>query len=72
MMSMFVRSITAANMFPFTLQTVCECVYGEQSSMRLRQAGMEYAVWVFKHARTQQLASMGPVILQALLKYVCV
>lgn len=35
--------------------------------MRLKQAGMEFAVWVFKHAATEQLRDAAPVILQRLL-----
>ena len=35
--------------------------------MRLKQAGMEFAVWVFKHASAGQLQAAAPKILQALL-----
>jgi proteasome component ECM29 len=51
----FVRSIAAANAFPATVQTVSECVYGPRSNVRLKQQGMELAVWVFKHADLFQL-----------------
>jgi Proteasome stabiliser len=49
-------------------QVIFACVYGADTTLRLKQAGMEYAVWVFKHAADAQLAPMAPVVLQGLLR----
>ncbi|XP_059624994.1 uncharacterized protein LOC132268214 [Cornus florida] len=68
LMSIFCRSITAANSFPSTLQCIFGCIYGIGTTSRLKQAGMEFTVWVFKHAKVEQLKLMGPVILTAILK----
>ncbi|XAR59596.1 hypothetical protein NMG60_11015485 [Bertholletia excelsa] len=68
LMSIFCRSITAANSFPSTLQCIFGCIYGSGTTVRLKQLGMEFTVWVFKHARTDQLNLMGPVILSGILK----
>ncbi|ERM99116.1 proteasome-associated protein ECM29 homolog isoform X2 [Amborella trichopoda] len=68
LMSVFSRSITAANSFPSTLQCVFGCLYGSGTTSRLKQLGMEFTVWVFKHATMDQLKFMGPVILSGLLK----
>ncbi|XP_058196346.1 uncharacterized protein LOC131312529 isoform X1 [Rhododendron vialii] len=68
LMSVFCRSITAANSFPSTLQCIFGCIYGSGTTSRLKQMGMEFTVWVFKHARIDQLKLMGPVILNGIVK----
>ncbi|KAF3545684.1 hypothetical protein DY000_02010565 [Brassica cretica] len=84
LMSGFCRSIAAANSFPATLQCIFGCMYGMLSNichtykiglssgsgttLRLKQMGMEFTVWVFKHGKIDQLKLMGPVILNAILK----
>lgn len=68
LMSLFVRSVAAANMFPSTVQTVSECMYGSGTNMRLKQQGMEFLFWVFKHAAEDQLKAIGPSMLQNLLQ----
>ncbi|GAB2277082.1 hypothetical protein Dimus_011791 [Dionaea muscipula] len=67
-MLVFCRSITAANSFPSTLQCIFGCVYGTGTTSRLKQLGMEFAFWVFKHARMDQLKIMGPLILTGIIK----
>ncbi|KAK6925530.1 Proteasome component Ecm29 [Dillenia turbinata] len=69
LMSTFCHSITAANSFPSTLQCIFGCIYGNETTSRLKQLGMEFTVWVFKHARPDQLKLMGPVILNGILNY---
>ena len=49
-------------------QTVTVCLYGQSTTPRLRQAGMEFAVWVFKHAAPAQLAPAAPSILDGCLQ----
>ncbi|KAK3136068.1 hypothetical protein QOZ80_5BG0427580 [Eleusine coracana subsp. coracana] len=68
LMSVFCRSIAAANAFPYTLQCIFGCIYGIGTTSRLKQLGMEFTVWVFKHAVTDQLKLMGPVILSGILR----
>ncbi|XP_060667830.1 uncharacterized protein LOC107410333 isoform X2 [Ziziphus jujuba] len=68
LMSIFCRSLTAANSFPSTLQCIFSCIYGNDTTSRLKQLGMEFTVWVFKHSNINQLKLMGPVILNAILK----
>lgn len=68
LMSIFCRSITAANSFPLTLQCIFGCIYGSNTTSRLKQLGMEFTVWVFKHGTMDQLRLMGPVILTGILK----
>ncbi|TVU50781.1 hypothetical protein EJB05_02171 [Eragrostis curvula] len=67
LMSVFCRSIAAANAFPYTLQCIFGCIYGSGTTSRLKQLGMEFTVWVFKHAVTDQLKLIGPVILSGIL-----
>ncbi|KAL9260866.1 Proteasome adapter and scaffold protein ECM29-like protein [Drosera capensis] len=67
-MLVFCRSITAANSFPMTLQCIFGCIYGTGTTSRLKQLGMEFAFWVFKHARIDQLKVMGPLILTGIIK----
>ncbi|TVT99496.1 hypothetical protein EJB05_55165 [Eragrostis curvula] len=68
LMSVFCRSIAAANAFPYTLQCIFGCIYGSGTTSRLKQLGMEFTVWVFKHAVTDQLKLIGPVILSGILR----
>lgn len=68
LMSVFTRSIVAANAFPSTLQCVFDCIYGPGTTMKLKHAGMEFAVWIFKHASDDQLKPMAQIILSGLLK----
>ncbi|KAB2615279.1 proteasome-associated protein ECM29-like protein [Pyrus ussuriensis x Pyrus communis] len=68
LISIFCRSITAANSFPATLQCIFGCIYGSDTTSRLKQLGMEFTVWVFKHSKIDQLKLMGPVILSGILK----
>ena len=49
------------------LQAIYEYLYGRGTTGRLKQAGMEFAVWTFKHGASSQLEEAGPGILQALL-----
>ncbi|KAK6235429.1 hypothetical protein SCA6_010766 [Theobroma cacao] len=68
LMAVFCRSITAANSFPSTLQCIFGCIYGTGTTSRLKQLGMEFTVWVFKHSKLDQLKLMGPLILNGILK----
>jgi proteasome component ECM29 len=68
LMSVFTRSIVAANAFPSTLQCVFDCIYGPETTMKLKHAGMEFAVWIFKHASDDQLKPMAQIILNGLVK----
>lgn len=68
LMSVFTRSIVAANAFPSTLQCVFDCIYGAGTTMKLKHAGMEFAVWIFKHASDEQLKPMAQIILNGLVK----
>ncbi|KXG27681.1 proteasome-associated protein ECM29 homolog isoform X1 [Sorghum bicolor] len=68
LMSVFCRSVAAANAFPHTLQCIFGCIYGSGTTSRLKQLGMEFTVWVFKHAVADQLKLIGPVILSGILR----
>ncbi|PRW21127.1 proteasome-associated ECM29-like protein isoform X1 [Chlorella sorokiniana] len=68
LLSLFCRSVAAANCFPHSLTTVTVCLYSPQTTPRLRQGGMEFAVWVFKHAAPEQLAPAAGSILDGLLQ----
>jgi len=63
------RSVRAANSFPLTLQLIFECIYGSQSSTKLKQAGMQFAVWTLRNAREDVLAAMAGVLLSGLIKF---
>lgn len=52
-------------MYPTLRYVFQEAVYGAGGSARLRAQGMEFAVWVTKHAETHQLRAMAPTVLQA-------
>uniref|UniRef100_A0A0E0MJD0 Uncharacterized protein n=1 Tax=Oryza punctata TaxID=4537 RepID=A0A0E0MJD0_ORYPU len=68
LMGVFCRSIAAANAFPYTLQCIFGSIYGNGTTSRMKQLGMEFTVWVFKHAANDQLKLIGPVILSGILR----
>ena len=68
-LSSFIRSIRAANSFPLTVKTIFECLYAQTSNARLKLAGMEYTIWTLQHASGDQLASLGPLVLKGLIKF---
>lgn len=57
LLSAFLKSTTAANSFPHTLRIIFDSVYGESATMRTKQLGMEFAVWVFKHVSTSTVCA---------------
>ncbi|DBB07277.1 TPA: hypothetical protein ACH3X3_008782 [Trebouxia sp. C0006] len=68
LMNLLTKSTAAANFFPGAVQVILSCVYGTTTTVRLKQQGMEFAVWVFKHADDAQLQPHSNVILQKLLQ----
>lgn len=46
------------------LQVISDAVYSTVPS--LRQAGMEFTVWVFKHGASEQLEKAAPEVLEGL------
>eukprot|EP00899_Mesostigma_viride_P010697 jgi/Mesvir1/19629/Mv09917-RA.4 len=68
LMSSFTRSVLAANSFPSTLHPIFDCIYGANTTPRLKQMGMEFAVWTFKHARDDQLQLLAPIVLDGMIK----
>ncbi|GAB4815511.1 hypothetical protein N2152v2_002557 [Parachlorella kessleri] len=67
LLGLFSKSVAAANCFPHTLTAITTCLYGAGTTPRLRQQGMELAVWVFKHSAPQQLEPAAPAILEGCL-----
>ena len=68
LVNLLCRSVTAANLFPYTVQAIFTCLYGEGTTTRLKAAGMELAVWVLRHATDAQLKQASPLLLSGMLK----
>ena len=68
LVNLLCRSVTAANSFPLTVQTIFTCLYGEGTTTRLKAAGMKLAVWVLRHATDAQLKQASPLLLSGMLK----
>ena len=49
------------------LQAIFACVFEARSTLRLKHAGMEFAVWTFKHAAEEPLERAAKPALQGLL-----
>ncbi len=43
------------------------CLYGAETTVRLKQLGMEFAVWTFKHATEASLSSVAAFTFKQLL-----
>lgn len=67
LLTIFTKSIAAANCFPDTMLIITQCLYSLITTTRLKQQGMEYAVWVFKHAALARLAPVASSILEGCL-----
>ena len=50
-----------------TVQVIAAGLYGRNATLRNKQAVMEFAVWVLRHARDKQLAVMAPLVFQGVL-----
>jgi proteasome component ECM29 len=67
LLTIFTKSIAAANCFPDTMLIITQCLFSSITTTRLKQQGMEYAVWVFKHAALARLAPAASPILESCL-----
>jgi proteasome component ECM29 len=68
LVSLLCRSVSAANAFPSTVQCIFTCLYGVGTTVRLKAAGMELAVWVLRHATDAQLKQASPLLLRGMLQ----
>jgi hypothetical protein len=66
--AMLCRSLLAANSFPFNVQLIFDAFYGSESNMKLKQNCMPFVQWMFRMAQQSQLKTVGPIILNGLLK----
>jgi len=64
------KSIKASNQFPSFLQVIFDCLYGQTTTKKLKQAGMGFAHWVCRMAEQQTLIPVAPVLLSGLLKLI--
>lgn len=62
------KSVKATNVFPSFLQVIFDCLYGQNTTKKLKQTGMGFAHWVCRMADQQALAPVAPVLLSGLLK----
>lgn len=65
------KSLAAASVFPQAVDAIAACLWGSggpSTGPRLRQQGMEWAVWTFRHAAPERLAPLAPQLLQACLR----
>jgi proteasome component ECM29 len=67
LLTLFCKSITAANSSPWAMMTVSTCLFGKKSTPRLQQQGMEFAVWMFKHAEPAMLAPTAASVVKSCL-----
>ena len=58
---------TWENCTAITLQAIFACVFEVRGTLRLKHSGMEFAVWVFKHAAQEPLEHAAKPALQGLL-----
>jgi len=64
------RSVRAANDFRRALQVCFACLFGEGTTVRLQQAGVDWAVHVFRACKPAVLRPIAPVFLGGLVKLV--
>ncbi|GMH36012.1 hypothetical protein BSKO_03880 [Bryopsis sp. KO-2023] len=66
LLTLIVRSAVAANSFPDNIQVIRECIYSGCTA-KIRQQGMEFAVWMLRHADAEKLQTVAPEMQQELL-----
>ena len=64
------KSLRAANHFPGFIQVIFDCLYGQSTTKKLKQAGMGFAHWVCRMAEQATLTPVAPVLLSGLLKMI--
>jgi len=67
-MNLLTRSIAAADAFPKNIEVVKMCLYGEGTTTRLQACGMEFTVWILKHATNAELAAFAPSLMSGMLE----
>ncbi|KAJ3082398.1 hypothetical protein HK102_001738 [Quaeritorhiza haematococci] len=64
------KSAKAANTFPSMLQVTFDALYGEQTTAKLRAAGMSFVQWIARMAETSRIEPVAPVLLMGLQKFI--
>lgn len=64
LLTLFSKSVVAANAAPWAMMTVTTCLFGTGATPKVQQQGMEFAVWMFKHAEPATLAPAAPAVVE--------
>eukprot|EP00842_Homolaphlyctis_polyrhiza_P003087 jgi/Hompol1/377/HPOL_000235-RA len=64
------RSSRATNQFPQMIQVAFDALYGENTTHKLRAAGMSFVQWVARMAETDKIVPVAPVLFSGLLKFI--
>ena len=64
LLSLFCKSTAAANTSPWAMMTVSTCLFGSGATPRVQQQGMEFAVWMFKHAEPAVLLPAASIVIE--------
>ncbi|KAJ3009388.1 UNVERIFIED_CONTAM: hypothetical protein HDU68_002730, partial [Siphonaria sp. JEL0065] len=64
------RSIKGANEFPGILQVSFDAIYGENTTVKLRNAGIAFIQWIARMAEPTKIKPVAPILLSGLLKLI--
>jgi len=64
LLSVFCKSMYAANCNPQTMMIITDCLFGESVTVSMQQQGMEFAVFVLRHADLEFLKKIAPTIIE--------
>ena len=64
LLTVFCKSMYAANCNPQTMMVIMDCLFGESVTVSMQQQGMEFAVFVLRHADLEFLKKIAPTIIE--------
>jgi proteasome component ECM29 len=70
LLAVLAKSKLATNTLPQMVQVSFDALYGPQTSLKLRQAGMSFVQAILRNAELQALMPVAPVFLSGLLKLI--
>ncbi|TPX38193.1 hypothetical protein SmJEL517_g00223 [Synchytrium microbalum] len=69
-LTIFLKSAKAANIFPSTIQIIFDALYGVDANPKLRSLGISFMIWTAKMAETSKIRPVAPIIISGLLKLI--
>ncbi|KAI9262019.1 proteasome stabiliser-domain-containing protein [Sporodiniella umbellata] len=64
------KSVIAANMPGYMVQTIFEGIYGDSTTAKLQRSAMGYLQWCARISTEENMSQIAPIVVSGLLKYI--